>query len=159
MKLDELDELYQTSIPDALLRALKVKIPKGILKLAKISVKDDSSCKSRLFGILDYFSQTVLYPVHRGLFDILKQIPSDMTFDQTKDLAKLRPDKGSSFHSIDLTAATDRFPVKLQKMVMAQLIGDEKAEAWESLLIDRDYYLKGKPLRYAVGQPMGAYSS
>nr|DAC76944.1 TPA_inf: RNA-dependent RNA polymerase [Entomophthora muscae mitovirus 5] len=160
MKLDELEEWYtQTNIPKCLIKVFKLKDPKGPIKLAKLSVRDDSSCKSRIFGILDYFSQTVLYVIHSCLFDILRRMPTDMTFDQTKGLKSLRPDKGSSFHSIDLTAATDRFPVKLQTLVLAKLIGDAKAKVWESVLIDRDYYLKGKPWRYAVGQPMGAYSS
>jgi len=61
--------------------------------------------------------------------------------------------------SFDLTAATDRLPLALQVQVLACLTSDELAQAWADLLVTRDWYHKGVPLRYAVGQPMGALSS
>lgn len=30
---------------------------------------------------------------------------------------------------------------------------------WKEILVGRDYWLDNEPYRYAVGQPMGAYSS
>jgi hypothetical protein len=76
-----------------------------------------------------------------------------------------------SFWSYDLSAATDRLPVDLQKMVLIPILGEHLAEAWRSLLVDR-FYKVGKPpeginvprglprgVQYAVGQPMGALSS
>jgi hypothetical protein len=127
--------------------------------LAKISVKPDLEGKSRLFGILDYWTQTSLREIHLNLFNQMKGIPIDKTFNQTQALLDLEPTEGSSFHSIDLTAATDRFPVLLQEAFLSELIGTQKAKAWLELLTDRDYYLSGKPLRYGAGQPMGVYSS
>lgn len=99
------------------------------LKTAKISVKADAETKSRLFGILDYWTQTALRPLHQRLFKILKQIPSDQTFNQTEGLITFRPDEGSKYHSIDLTAATDRFPLGFQAVLLSRLVGQEKAEA------------------------------
>jgi len=43
--------------------------------------------------------------------------------------------------------------------VLSLLTSDELAQAWADLLVTRDWYHKGVPLRYAVGQPMGALSS
>jgi hypothetical protein len=72
------------------------------------------------------------------------------------------------FHSLDLSAATDRFPVHLQRRLLENIFEDANfANAWENLLTNRKF---AKPasghmpnsretIRYAVGQPMGAYSS
>jgi len=43
--------------------------------------------------------------------------------------------------------------------VLSLLTSDELAQAWADLLVTRDWNHKGVPLRYAVGQPMGALSS
>lgn len=129
------------------------------LKVSKVSIKMDVDCKSRLVGILDYWTQTSLVNLHKGLFDLLRQLPSDRTFNQTEGLKAFRPDEGSKYHSVDLTAATDRFPVVLQQALLDHLIGHDKAQAWTRLLTDRAFYLNGKPYFYEVGQPIGVYSS
>lgn len=99
------------------------------LKISKLSLKADREGKTRVFAILDYFSQTVLLGLHKKLFSILATFPSDKTFNQTKLLEEFTPDKGHSYHSIDLTSATDRFPINFQVSVLSQLIGKDKAEA------------------------------
>lgn len=42
----------------------------------------DKEGKTRTVAILDYFSQTVLKPLHSYLFNILKGIKQDRTFSQ-----------------------------------------------------------------------------
>lgn len=77
----------------------------------------------------------------------------------------------------DLSAATDRLPIKLQISILDSLLGHLPCEghdtgitygqAWANLLTAREYVLpkdktlvkEARYLRYAVGQPMGAYSS
>lgn len=46
--------------------------------------------KPRTVAILDYWSQTVLLPVHLFLFSVLRRIPQDVTFDQGSFLDKVR---------------------------------------------------------------------
>lgn len=65
----------------------------------------------------------------------------------------------SGLWSYDLSAATDRLPLQFQKIVLQPILGIHGAETWGRILVERDYYLKNQPYRYAVGQPMGAYSS
>jgi len=43
--------------------------------------------------------------------------------------------------------------------VLSHFIGEDLAKTWIDLLTDRFWDHKGQPLRYAVGQPIGAYSS
>jgi len=55
--------------------------------LGKLGLKQEAAGKMRVFAMVDPISQWVLYPIHRFIFDnILKKIPMDGTFDQTKPL-------------------------------------------------------------------------
>lgn len=131
--------------------------PSPFTGIRKLSIKPDREAKSRVFAMLDYYSQTVLIPIHDNLFQGLKRIPSDRTFVQAEGLAF---DPSSDvYHSLDLSSATDRFPLQLQKELLAALIGEEKADAWARILTQWPYDLKGESVLYGAGQPMGAYSS
>lgn len=48
----------------------------------KLSHFPDKEDKVRVIGILDYFSQSVLRPLHLYLFKVLRKIPQDCTFEQ-----------------------------------------------------------------------------
>lgn len=65
-------------------------MPKKALKLGKLSKKPEPAGKIRVFAIADIWTQSVLKPYHEYLFDILRQIPQDGTFDQAKPLNILR---------------------------------------------------------------------
>jgi hypothetical protein len=64
---------------------------------------------------------------------------------------------------LDLSAATDRFPLVLQTKVLKYLFqNDVLAHKWAFLLVNRVYELPGATteyVKYSVGQPMGAHSS
>lgn len=129
--------------------------------LRRISVKNDKEGKSRVFAILDYWSQASLRTLHSEILKILKRIPSDCTFDQGSRLHKVSPNP--FFHSIDLTNATDRFPIDLQVKVLERLIGSDKAQAWKRIMVNLPFSIRSssptKEISYGAGQPMGAYSS
>nr|UEP19801.1 RNA-dependent RNA polymerase [Sclerotinia sclerotiorum mitovirus 41] len=128
--------------------------------IGKISVVEDPELKMRPIAMVDYYSQLVLRPIHDGILQLLKKLPQDRTFTQDP-FNKWGKTMGHKFWSLDLTSATDRFPISLQERVISHLLGDaDKARAWRNILVDRDYKLPGGGLtRYSVGQPMGAYSS
>lgn len=110
----------------------------------------------RTVAILDYWSQSQLRPIHQVLADILRRLPQDCTFDQSRFVSALargttpgfpvsefltdrdfgvlpvlddqdvlppRPPfprfnrfiGSDTYYSVDLTAATDRFPLLLQE--------------------------------------------
>lgn len=90
----------------------------------------------------------------------------DGTHDQLKPLE--RHTQWKSLDSLDLSAATDRLPIDIQEMLLAELIDPEFASHWRRLLVDREYLVTYKDsnkqvhselLKYSVGQPMGALSS
>lgn len=140
-------------------------------RIGKIATKVEPAGKVRVFAIVDYWTQCALKPLHDFVFEVLRSIPQDGTFDQERPVRALlkKAPKGAVFHSFDLSAATDRCPVAIQELVVAVMFGVTFASAWRRLLVDRDYHVPktgprepgGLPrkVRYAVGQPMGAYSS
>jgi hypothetical protein len=133
--------------------------------LGKLSEKNEAAGKIRVFAITDAITQSVLAPLSDGIFKILDSLPMDGTFDQDRPvrwLLKRINDKvidGELLYSYDLSAATDRLPIKVQEQVLASLLSPKIASSWSKILTERDWYHNGVPLRYSVGQPMGALSS
>lgn len=92
----------------------------------------DKEGKTRVIGICDYWSQSCLRPLHLHVNSVLRKILSDCTFDQDR-FSSILPQmqlRNNSFHSIDLSAATDRMPIKLQKRLVEHLYGSlDKSDA------------------------------
>lgn len=91
----------------------------------------------------------------------LQTFESDCTFNQAKLLE--RKESFGSFHCLDLSSATDRFPMSLQTSILSMLVSPQYAEAWNSIMVKLPFTLpKGsskESVNYNTGQPMGAYSS
>jgi len=130
-------------------------------RLRKLSVKEDKETKSRIFAILDYWSQSALRTLHKQLYQQLKRLPGDCTFNQTRLNSSFAKDlsRSSKFYSFDLSAATDRFPVEIQQRLLSLLTSPEVAESWRQIMVSEEFYHKGRSYKYSCGQPMGAYSS
>jgi len=134
-------------------------------KLGKLSFKEEPG-KVRVFALVDPVTQWVTKPLHDWLFYILRAMPTDATFDQGKGveyvkgrLKEISKTRKPEVFSFDLSAATDRLPIALQKHILNHW-HPRLGESWANLLTDRDYFVpRQKPVRYATGQPMGAYSS
>jgi len=130
--------------------------------LGKLSLKMEAAGKVRVFAIVDVWTQSILEPIHEYIYSILRNIPQDGTFDQSRPLSMLRQkisDKPVKTYSYDLSAATDRLPLALQVQVLGTFLNKKVAEAWGVLLSGRIFWLKDDGYKYAVGQPMGALSS
>jgi hypothetical protein len=128
-------------------------------KLGRLSKLYEAAGKVRVVAITDWWTQVILHPLHQAIFDQLKLIRMDATFDQTGGLKRLLEiSRGRGMYSFDLSAATDRLPVATQEQILS-ILGLSWAGSWRSLLTKRPWYLGRNPLMYAVGQPMGAYSS
>lgn len=155
-KLAQTIDLVRRFSPLAWCTQLKI-TPKGII--SRLSFIKDKEAKCRIVAILDYWTQTCFEPLHKAQFALLRSLKPDCTFDQGSFRTKL-PRQGP-YYSCDLSSATDRLPVTLQRDILAVLISPEYAAAWYDLLCNREYKLpKGAgSVRYGAGQPMGAYSS
>nr|UIW13840.1 MAG: RNA-dependent RNA polymerase [Rhizoctonia solani mitovirus 67] len=130
------------------------------LFVGKLGVVKDQAGKSRIVGITNYWIQIALKPLHDALFALLKKVNMDGTFDQEAPLRRLvaMVPKGQVFHSFDLSAATDRLPVTLQACIL-NILSPSLGTDWSNLLGSIFWAYKKAEYKYAVGQPMGAYSS
>jgi len=126
-------------------------------KFRKITSFPDKEAKVRVIAQLDYFSQSALIPVHRYLYRVLRKIPQDCTFDQGSFWDKIKDSE--DYYSIDLSAATDRFPMDLICQILEAKLPPSYVAAWRDVMVGYPFDFKGESLRYAVGNPMGAYSS
>jgi hypothetical protein len=143
--------------------------------------------KVRIIALVDYWTQFLLKPLHDEIFDILKRIPTDGTFDQLRPVERLlkKVGKDKVIYSYDLKAATDCLSIKAQMMILSVMFSVRLAIAWRKLIVGRQYWYFGSsdtfpgepifdsagndtkrsrgtgyfPVVYGQGQPMGAYSS
>lgn len=77
--------------------------------LGKLSYFADKEGKTRLIAMCDYWTQSVLRPVHVFLMERLDRLKTDCTKDHAKALSILSRLPGP-FYSLDLSNATDRMP-------------------------------------------------
>lgn len=149
--------------------------------LGKLSVIRDPEAKMRVIAISDYFTQIYLKKIHEQIMSLLKHFNCDRTF--TQDPIHSWSDNEESFWSLDLSSATDRFPLWLQQRLLNSLYNKRFSSSWSNILKERPFavnpelynlyinyerYLNGSNesfemdeqcVKYATGQPMGTYSS
>jgi hypothetical protein len=138
----------------------------------RLALLEEAGGKVRVVALADCWTQWALRPLHDWiLHKVLKEIPTDGTFDQLRPVKRLLKKVSSDtlIYSYDLSSATDRIPIKIQQLLLAGVFGARFSVAWKLLLVGRPYAISEKVarergltsrfLRYAVGQPMGAYSS
>jgi len=129
---------------------------------------DDPEAKVRIVGCYDYISQLALTPYSEWAFNSLRNFPKDRTY--TQDPVILDKMESECYHSLDLSSATDRFPISLQVQFLTEVAGPAFAGAWKNLMIaepfiaqywvgERSRKLIRELISYKVGQPMGARSS
>jgi len=135
-------------------------IPTRGKRIRKVSSIPSQEGKTREVAILDYWSQTALYGLHQFLFGVLRKIPQDCTFNQGSFKDKLEaPSVGEKYWSVDMTAATDRMPIKLIEIVLRGRLPSWYVNCWHNIMVGYPFWFQGRELYYAVGNPMGAYSS
>jgi len=131
----------------------------------RLSIVKDPECKMRIIAISDYFTQFTLKPIHKNFMDLLRKMPCDRTFTQDPFH---KWEGNDPFYSLDLSSATDRFPVHLQRKLLNYLVFSSTdnpifsyrySEYWAKLLTNREFSYDSSNYKYAVGQPMGCYSS
>jgi hypothetical protein len=145
-----------TGLPLVILRYL---LGKESFHLGRLGVVYNTAGKSRVIAMTNWWVQVALKPLHTEIFSLLKKLETDGTFNQLKPLQRLIESDGSGlFSSLDLSAATDRLPLDLQRDVLCSFTDVQTADLWRQL-ISIPFAYKGRIVKYAVGQPMGAYSS
>jgi hypothetical protein len=131
------------------------------LNIGKLGVVYDQAGKARVVAATNWWIQSCLSGLHNSIFDHLKSLETDGTFDQDgcfdRYISAVKP--GSTMSGFDLSAATDRLPIDLQVDVLNTL--GINGYLWRQML-DIQWKTQSEDLRYikySVGQPMGALSS
>jgi len=143
-------DYFKASIQPDRLKPLQV-------TLRRLTSFPDKEGKIRNIGIADYWTQTLLKVYHEDVMKALKKFKADKTFDQG-DMSNILHEK--EFYCYDLSDATDRFPLWVQKLVMEYLYNPDVAENWSRVVAELPFRTPcGKEIHYKVGQPLGLYSS
>lgn len=127
--------------------------------VGRIAILEAPEGKARIVAMIDYYSQFVLKAIHKQIFGLFQRFAQDRTFSQ--DPRGLIKEDGHSFHSFDLSAATDRLPILIQQKLLSYIYDDSNyGKDWANLLVNRDYITpEGELIRYKIGTPMGGYTS
>jgi len=132
-------------------------------KYRKISAISDQEGKTREVALLDYWSQTALRGLHQYLFRVLRKVPQDCTFNQGGFKDKINFQGEENFHSVDLTTATDRFPIQVICQVLEGRFDRDYVKSWRNIMVGHPFDCQtgkgSEKIFYSVGNPMGAYSS
>jgi hypothetical protein len=137
--------------------------PKDLDKLKKcpgrIAFISSKGGKTRCVAIGNYWIQNTLKPLHTVMFEGLRHIAMDGTYDQHRQSSRVaKATTEGPVWSYDLTSATDRIPLNIQCVTMEYFFG-EIGETWGEILKDIKFCFRDKCIKYKVGQPMGLYSS
>lgn len=126
--------------------------------IRKHVIFSEPELKTRIIGLADYFSQTALRSLGTVLFEVLKTIPHDRTFDQTLGLSELSFNSGADYYSLDISAFTDRFPQFINELLLTELFGDISYSAAITHILCGNPYWNPKTntfSSYRCGCPMG----
>lgn len=139
------------------------RVPGLRLKYGRLGCSIEGGGKRRIFAIGNYINQRLLRPVHNWLMEVLKRLPSDGTFNQTRPLDRL-VGKMDLF-SFDLKAATDRWPLSMLFEIMVHLFDRSFASSVVNSCLATNWFhvpfVKKKDcgVSFVAGQPLGYYSS
>lgn len=100
-------------VPPFLEWAKLYKIPETKNSFRRLTSFADKENKVRVVALMDYYSQLSLKPLHNYLARALSKIRQDCTLNQGKFKELVIGKATGKYHSVDLTAATDRFPIEL----------------------------------------------
>jgi hypothetical protein len=114
-------------------------------RLGKIALLREAAGKVRVIGMLDYFSQWALRPLHTALADVLKFISQDGTHDQDHAVRSFCEEMNLAgerwFSSLDISSATDTIPYQMYEWILTAFgVPPRVSESILSLLRDRTYH-------------------
>jgi hypothetical protein len=126
-----------------------------------VPLNKDGGWKIRWIASPYRIHQHVLEPLSNRLYRLLESVPWDFTHAQEKAWPILQKvlAEGKTIHSVDLSSATDHFPLQFQLDVLKQLNNHDPG--WALILklfesLSRSSWLyNGKEYHWKKGQPMG----
>nr|DAZ90601.1 TPA_asm: RdRp [Halichondria panicea mitovirus 2] len=142
----------------------------------RLTAFNDGGGKARIIGIVNPFVQSLLKPLHDGIFSWLKRQREDYTFDQDGikktyfEWVRL----GKPIYSLDLSSATDKLPLSVQLAILESSLPLDVIESLRFLFthpylvppkgprhedVNLEPYSEWHQVSYGRGQGMGIYGS
>nr|QIS87961.1 MAG: RNA-dependent RNA polymerase [Halley virus] len=128
-----------------------------------IAFLQEKGCKARVVAVPNVWCQWLFQPLHKYLGRLADSKSSSCLRKQSSgaDFMRFHLSNQRELSSVDLSSATDRFPLCIQRAVLeglgletwSQAIAEVSKGKWEMRGIDTSF------VSYSVGQPMGLYSS
>jgi hypothetical protein len=105
--------------------------------------------------------QLALKPFGKALYKLARSLPWDCTHDQSLPNHTLQDhlSKRKMVHSVDLSSATDLFPLEIQILLMKSLFGNQQDIDLTESLSRSSWTFQGSKIRWTKGQPLGLYPS
>lgn len=129
--------------------------------VGRIGLIQESGYKLRAVANPGRIFQRVLQPLGNAIYDYLKDVPYDCTFNQSKSFPVLQEalSHGKTVHSIDLSGATDYFPLSLQEHLLFKMFPKSDVELFVDLSKATWYMPQVGNISWMRGQPLGLYPS
>jgi len=160
--------LTECWIPDALkdlnpceeLRLELIKCGASAEVAGHISLLQESGCKARVVAVPNAWVQWLMEPLHSTLMDIIREDPNCAVFDQNRGGYFLQSliERNRPVTCVDLSSATDRFPLQLQMGFLEGLGLETWADALREIS-EKEWLFNDSLISYGTGQPMGVYGS
>jgi len=129
--------------------------------VGRIGLIQEAGYKLRAVANPGRVFQRVLEPLGNAIYGYLRTLPFDCTFDQTKAIPALQDalTHGKTIHSIDLSGATDYFPLALQEHLLRKIFPDIEVDMFCDLSRASWYMPHYGEISWRRGQPLGLYPS
>jgi hypothetical protein len=133
----------------------------GSLLAGRIGLIQEAGYKLRAVANPGRVFQRVLKPLGDAIYDHLKHVPWDCTFDQNKAIPVLQEQlsQGKMTYSIDLSGATDYFPLHLQVGLLKKMFDEKTISLFEELSTSSWYFPSLGEIKWKRGQPLGLFPS
>jgi len=125
-----------------------------------VPLTKDGGWKVRWIASPYRIHQLALAPLGSALYDALRTLPFDCTFEQQRGHAVIQEclRKKQTVFAVDLSSATDFFPLDLQISTIKSVLDHPLVDLFAEL--SRSTWLSPYgPVRWTKGQPMGLYPS
>lgn len=141
-------------------------MPKGRYP-GRVQILQEQGCKARIVFQPTARVQYLAYPYHRFLADLNRELfPRESCAENQLKGVYMALDlleSGHDVYSVDLSAATDRFPRAVSQALLRELgpALRDYSQLLSQLVYEPAFFKEGESqeIRYAVGQPMGLYGS
>lgn len=132
-----------------------------VIQGGEVHFLQEPGLKLRAIASPHLVHQVALRPLGSTLYSFMRTLPWDCTHDHEKPLSTIQShlSSGRLIHSVDLSNATDYFPLEVQVKALEALIGHHPSIDLFVEISRSEWQSTIGPIRWMQGQPLGLYPS